>query len=125
MKERTTNTRSAFLKNPAISTAGVGLATSFTAKSYASIPGANDRINVGIVGFSNRAKNSLIPAFHIHNKELNFRITSVSDIWNRRHDECVAYMKTKFDNKKVTPYRNNEALYIRVKRSHLTTLIRK
>ena len=98
MKERSNNSRRAFIKKAAISTAGAGLATSFTAKSYASILGANDRVNVGIVGFSNRAKNSLIPAFHIHNKELNFRITSVSDIWNRRNwMECVRGQNTKTD----------------------------
>ena len=111
MKEKTDNSRRAFLKKAAIGTAGAGLVTSFSAKSYASILGANDRVNVGIVGFSNRARNSLIPAFHIHNKELNFRITAVSDIWNRRRDECVDYMKTKFSNKKITAYRNNEELY--------------
>ena len=93
MKEKTDNLRRDFLKKAAIGTAGAGLVTSFSAKSYASILGANDRVNVEIVGFSNRARNSLIPAFHIHNKELNFRVTAVSDIWNRRRDECVDYMK--------------------------------
>ena len=114
MKESTNNSgnsRRAFLKKAAISTAGAGLATSFTAKSYASILGANDRVNVGIVGFSKRAKHSLIPAFQMHHEELNFRITGVSDIWNRRREECVDFMKTKFNNKKVTAYRNNEELY--------------
>ncbi|MEK6480344.1 Gfo/Idh/MocA family oxidoreductase [Catalinimonas sp. 4WD22] len=102
--------RRQFIKNSALASVGAGLATSFSARSYANILGANDRVNVGIVGFSNRAKGSLIPAFMNHADELNFKFVGVSDIWNRRRDECQAFFKEKgWDS--VKAYRNNEELY--------------
>ena len=44
--------------------------------------GANDRVRVGVVGFSDRHKGSHIPSFMNHYKELNFDVVAVSDIWN-------------------------------------------
>jgi len=100
-----------FLKKSAIGTAGVAFtAATFSAESYANIIGANDRVNVGIVGFSNRAQYSLIPAFMQYAKKMNFRLMAVSDIWNRRREECQAFMKEKKYGK-VKPFLNNEALY--------------
>jgi hypothetical protein len=40
-----------------------GTALGVTASSYARIIGANDRVGVGIVGFSDRTRSSLIPSF--------------------------------------------------------------
>jgi predicted dehydrogenase len=102
--------RRGFIKKTALGTAGFGLATSFSAKSYARILGANDKVRVGIVGFSNRARGSLIPAFMGHAKELNFEFTGMSDIWNRRRDECQAFFNEKGYGK-IKAYRNNEELY--------------
>jgi hypothetical protein len=47
-------------------------------------------VRVGIVGYSDRCRQSLIPAFMIHARELNFDLVAVSDIWSRRRDECAA-----------------------------------
>lgn len=108
--KKTNTSRREFIKNAALSSAGVTFATAFSAKSYANILGANDRVNVGIVGFSNRAKSSLLPAFMNHADALNFKFVAVSDIWNRRRDECQAYFKEQgWDS--VKTYRNNEELY--------------
>ena len=60
------------------------------AARYARILGANDRVRVGIVGFSDRFRQALLPAFGKVGKELNFEIVAVSDLWNRRRDEGVA-----------------------------------
>ena len=76
--------------------------------------GANDRLRVGVVGFSDRARNSLLPAFQKMASSLNFEIIGVSDIWSRRRDEGVAYFQEKYDHK-VTGYRNNEELYEKAK----------
>ncbi|MCB0838499.1 MAG: Gfo/Idh/MocA family oxidoreductase [Bacteroidetes bacterium] len=108
MNEKNTTSRRSFIKKTALGTAG--LAVGISAKSYGRILGANDRINVGIVGFSNRCRGSLIPAFLNHSDKLNFRITGLSDIWNRRREEGEAYIKEKA-GKKVTVYRNNEEMY--------------
>jgi predicted dehydrogenase len=88
-----------------------GLAMSFSAKSYANIIGANDRVRVGIVGFSDRMRQSLIPCFLHHNKELNFEIVALSDIWNRRREEGAAYIAEKTGKKDIFKARNNEELY--------------
>jgi len=104
------NTRRDFIKKSAIGTAGVAMGgMALTSKSYARIPGANDKIRVGVVGFSNRFKNSLSPAFLAHNKELNFEIVAVSDIWNRRRKEADEHFSEK--GIKVGLARNNEELY--------------
>jgi len=100
--------RRQFIKKTALGTAG--LAMGFSAKSYNSILGANDRVRVGIVGFSNRAKGSLIPSLLKKSKMMNFEIVGVSDIWNRRREEGQAYLKEK-SGKAVTTWRNNEEMY--------------
>ena len=106
--------RREFIKKSVLTTAGISAlgAAGFSAKSYGRIIGANDKVNVGIVGFSNRCKSSLIPSMLDHNKELNFEFTAVSDIWNRRRDEAVAYLKEKTGNTIATA-RNNDELYER------------
>jgi len=102
-------TRRNFIKTAAIGS--VGAATmGLTAKSYAGIIGANDRVRVGIVGFSNRARDTLIPCFLDHSEAMNFEIVAVSDIWNRRREEGMAYLLKK-TGKKIPSARNNEEMY--------------
>ncbi|MEK9741270.1 MAG: Gfo/Idh/MocA family oxidoreductase [Flavobacteriaceae bacterium] len=105
-------TRRNFIKKTSLVTGGLtfGIASGLSAKSYRKILGSNDRVRVGIVGFSNRAKGALIPAFVGHQKKMNFEIVGVSDIWNRRRDEGSAYIKEKAGNN-VTTWRNNEEMY--------------
>jgi predicted dehydrogenase len=96
-----------FLKNLAIAAAGVSL---LNARSFARVAGANARLRVGIVGFSDRARSSLIPAFQKHATALNAEIVAVSDLWRVRREEAVAFFKTKFQQD-VAVYRNNEEMY--------------
>jgi hypothetical protein len=110
--------RRKFIKDASIVSAGViagvsGVSaanTAMSAQSYRRIIGSNDRLNVGIVGFSGRAKGSLIPAFQQHSKQQNCQIVGVSDIWNRRRDEGKASLEKTTGNKIVT-WRNNEEMY--------------
>jgi predicted dehydrogenase len=85
-------------------------AMAFSAKSYARILGANDRIQVGVIGFSDRFKFSLLPPFVALQKEMNFDIVALSDIWNRRRDEGRAHLMEKLGHD-VTVFNNNDALY--------------
>jgi predicted dehydrogenase len=102
------SSRRDFLK---VSSAGVaGAALSVSASSYARILGANDRVGVAIVGFSDRTRSSLIPSFVSVAGGLNFELIALSDIWNRRREEGAAYI-TKLTNKQVALARNNEELY--------------
>jgi predicted dehydrogenase len=98
-------TRREFIQKSALGVAGLSLG----AKSYSRVPGANDRVRVGIVGFSDRFRSSLAPAFLSMAKEFNFEIVAVSDLWNRRRDEAEIFFKGKgFAIRKA---RNNDELY--------------
>jgi len=87
-------------------------AMGLSARSYSRILGANDRVRVGVVGFSDRHRSSHVPSFMNHYKELNFDVVAVSDIWRKRREEGVALWKSKMDHD-VTGCRNNEELYSR------------
>lgn len=97
------------MKKAAIGTAGLSL--SMSASSYARILGANDRVNVGVIGFSHRFQDALMPAFMANAKEQNFQFVAVSDIWNQRRAEGLAVLKEKTGNKKIKECRNNDELY--------------
>ena len=100
-----------FIKKTAITTAGVYMgASAFSAKSYRNIIGANDRVRVGVVGFSDRHRGSHMPSFMNHYKELNFDIVAVSDIWNKRRNEGAAMWKEKMQHD-IIACRNNEEMY--------------
>lgn len=103
-------TRRTFLRSLALGGASMTLGS--TALGYSRILGANDRIRVGVVGFSDRAKDTLIPALLRYADELNVEITAISDIWNRRRDEGAAFME-KATGRRVTVVRNNDELYDR------------
>ncbi|RFM30406.1 Gfo/Idh/MocA family protein [Deminuibacter soli] len=105
------SSRRNFIKNTAQATAAVYAGTmGLSAKSYGRILGANDRVNIGIVGFSDRFRTSLFPAFQNNYKELNFDIIAVSDLWNKRRDEGQAFLKDKLGHDIQTCV-NNDALY--------------
>src|SRR5689334_5219282 len=100
-----------FIKKSSQAAAGVYLgAIGFSAKSYGRILGANDRVNVGVIGFSDRFRSSHVPSFLDHYKELNFDIVAVSDIWKVRREEGRDFLKQKFDHD-IKACVNNEELY--------------
>ncbi len=103
--------RRKFLKQSAVATAGTYLgALAFSPKSYANIIGANDRVRVGVVGFSDRFRGSLLPCFTALHKEKNFDIVGVSDIWRLRREAAQVQLKEKMGHD-VKAYRNNDELY--------------
>lgn len=108
-------TRRHFVRDLTLASGGFVLASSYLgSRAWAAVPGANDRIRVGLVGFSDRSRDTLIPAFQQHAAELNCEIVAVSDIWNRRRDEAVAFFQQRFQQT-ITPYRNNEEMYAAAK----------
>jgi len=105
------NSRREFIKKSLLATAGTYAGSlAFSAKSYANIIGANDRVRVGVVGFSDRFKSSLLPGFLNHHKELNFDMVAVSDIWRLRREEAQSVLKEKLGHD-VKTFRNNDELY--------------
>jgi predicted dehydrogenase len=87
-----------------------GIATGFSVKSYGKIMGANDRVRVACVGFSDRFRSSHIPPFKQFQKEMNFEMVALSDLWNRRREEGKAYIDKELGSN-VKVYRNNDELY--------------
>jgi predicted dehydrogenase len=96
-----------FVKKSAIASLG---ALAFSPKSYSKIIGANDRVRVGCVGYSDRFRASHVPPFKAFMKEMNFEMVAVSDLWNRRRDEGKAFLEKELGNS-ITTYRNNDELY--------------
>ncbi|MBR6047388.1 MAG: Gfo/Idh/MocA family oxidoreductase [Bacteroidaceae bacterium] len=104
-------TRREFLKTGMLGTAGLALGgLSLSTGSYARVLGANDKVRVGVIGFSDRFRSSLLPTFMASAEELNFEIVAVSDIWKLRREEAVKHFKEKY-NLDVKAFRNNEELF--------------
>ncbi len=105
------NSRRVFIKQTAMAGAGVMVSKlGWTAQSYNRIIGSNDRVRVGVVGFSDRHRSSHMPCFMNHYKELNFDFVAVSDIWKKRREDGAAMWKEKMGHD-ITPCRNNEEMY--------------
>jgi predicted dehydrogenase len=107
-------TRRQFVQKTALGAAGLtlgakGLATALNAKSYSRVLGANDKIRVGIVGYSDRFRQTLSPSFLGLAKELNFEFTAVSDLWNMRREAAVGFYKEKGITLRAA--RNNDELW--------------
>ncbi|MDP3443567.1 MAG: Gfo/Idh/MocA family oxidoreductase, partial [Ignavibacteria bacterium] len=119
--------RREFIKKIGLSTAAVAVGTAVInsaknspkaaskiittdAMHYDRIIGANDRVTVGVIGFSDRFKDTLSSAFLANAKELNMEFTALSDIWNERRENGVNFLNRN-QSSSVTGYRNNEELY--------------
>jgi predicted dehydrogenase len=105
--------RRSFLKTSALATASLG-AIGLPARSYANVPGANDRVRVGVVGFSDRFRSTLLPCFNAHAKPLNFDFVAVSDLWSLRREQGKAALENAAGHP-VAACVNNEQLYETVK----------
>lgn len=106
-------TRRSFIKNVAIGTAGLSLGSQvFGASFRGSVLKANNKIRVGIVGFSDRFKSALLPCFMDHAAELNFELIALSDIWSVRREEGKAFIKEK-TGWDVALCANNDELFSR------------
>jgi len=100
-----------FIKDSAIGTTGILVGgMGMTSKSYGNIIGSNDKIKVGILGFSDRFRSSLGPSFLKYSSDLNFEFVSVCDLWNRRREEGQAWIKEK-TGEKVNTSRNTDELW--------------
>lgn len=103
--------RRTFIRNSAIGAAGITIGgMGMSAKSYGNILGSNSRIQVGILGFSNRFKDSLGKSFLKYAGEMNFEFFTVCDIWNRRRDEGQAWHK-EMTGREIKTARNTDELW--------------
>ncbi len=88
--------------------AGV-IAAGYSPSLYA--VGANDRVRVACVGYSDRFRQSLLPCFKAHMKDLNFDMVAVADLWKKRLVEnAVPGLKDALGHD-VAAYRSDVELY--------------
>ncbi len=106
-------TRRGFLKTSAMTAAAIGAAQVATGR-VARAAGANDRVRVGVVGFSDRFRSTLLPSFLAHHREMNFDVVAVSDLWSRRREQGKAELEKAFGHP-IETFVNNEALYEKAK----------
>ncbi|HYW95457.1 MAG TPA: Gfo/Idh/MocA family oxidoreductase, partial [Bacteroidales bacterium] len=103
--------RRTFLKNTSAASAGIMIGgLGMSAKSYGRILGANDRVHVGILGFSDRFNGSLKKAFHKYADDMNFEFTALADLWSRRREEGAAAIKD-LTGRKIKLLRNSDELW--------------
>ena len=76
---------------------------------------ANETVRVACVGYSDRFRGSLLPCFLHHNKELNFDLVAVADLWKKRLNEKAVPELEKKLNHKVAAYASDVALYEQAK----------
>jgi len=102
-------TRREFVK---LGGAALAVAATQTAQSYAKIVGANDRVRTGIIGGGDRMLGGDVPAFVANQKDMNFELVAVSDIWSRARERAAAAVE-KACGSKIDMVPNNDALYAR------------
>lgn len=78
------------------------------------VVGANGRINVACVGFSDRFKDALLPSFLKSKDELNFDLVALADLWSVRREEGKAKLEEKLGHG-IDLYKSDEDLYERAK----------
>ena len=105
-------TRRDFCKTTAAGIAGI-VAAGAAPSLYAA--GANDRIRVACVGYSDRFRGSLLPCFLHHSKELNFEMVAVADLWKKRlYENAKPELEQKL-GRKIDTYSSDEELYASAK----------
>jgi predicted dehydrogenase len=87
-------------------------AMGFSAKSYGNIMGANERVRLGVIGFADRFRQSHVPCFMQHYKELNFDIVALSDIWKLRREQGQQFLKQQLGHD-IIACNNNDELHAR------------
>lgn len=107
-----------FIKKSAASSAGIAIgATAFSAKSYANIIGANDRIHVAIIGVNGRG-NSMAGTFA---KQKNTEVSCICDVDSRAIPKAMKSVekagqeskpKSEKDCRKVMEDKSIDAIYI-------------
>ena len=100
----TTCDRRDFLKTAA---AGV-TAMSMTARSYARVMGANERIRIAQIGCGGRGRKAHMEGVHKHDKVENVEYVAVADPWRLAREEAAAMCKEWYgtDVKQFVSYRD-------------------
>ena len=106
-----------FVKIGAAAAALPGILRAQTAPGIAAGPyyRANETVRVACVGYSDRFRSSLLPCFLHHNKELNFDMVAVADLWQKRLFEKAKPEIEKKLGHEIATYSSDMALYEQAK----------
>ena len=77
--------------------------------------GANERVRVACVGYSDRFRQSLLPSFRGHMKRLNFDMVAVADLWKKRLNENAKPALEKAFGHEIKAYSSDVELYEKAK----------
>ncbi len=109
-----TDTRRSFIKKSALGAAGIAVAS--TAKSYASVIGANDTLHVALAGFKRRGKPLMDSLAKVPNVKLTYLIEVDSrqmDAGMKHAEEVLGYKpKAEKDIRKVVEQKDVDAIMI-------------
>src|SRR5690349_20758857 len=88
--------RRTYAKQAGYTALAAGLSTGMTARSYARVLGANDRIRLGQLGCGDRSHG------HVHmvqlaSKRMPVEVVAVCDLWSMARDRRAAQVKKAFD----------------------------
>ena len=90
-------TRRKFLKNVAMASPALFVSTavpkSLTVLTKGRALGANDRINIGIIGCGDRGNKVFMDGVYKHAKEMNVEITAICDPWRVAREEANVKVK--------------------------------
>ena len=85
-----------FIKKSGIGTTGILIGgMGFSSKSYGSIIGSNDRVNIGFLGCGDRSRDHL-DMVKASEKNKNLAVVGVCDIWNYNRELHASLCKSKF-----------------------------
>ena len=88
------------MQTPVISRRGlIGTALATAASSYARIVGANDRIQIGMLGCGHRSGGHRKMLKLSAQSDSNFEVRSVCDLWNVNREKAAADIQGLFGNK--------------------------
>lgn len=109
--------RRQFLRTAGAGAAAVGLAGCIDAGVAPAIDpairGANERVRVACVGYADRFRDSLLPAFQKCAGELNFDMVAVADLWDKRRTDAAADVAKRFGKNvsDLAVYKSDEDLF--------------
>jgi predicted dehydrogenase len=109
-------TRRAFVQSAAAGATFAALPGILKARQAPSqnVVGANSRIRVACVGFSNRFEDALLPSFLKSKDELNFDLVALADLWSVRREAGKAKLEAKLGHP-IDVYTSDEDLYEKAK----------
>ncbi len=113
MSQKSTSRRD-FVSTTIKAGAAISAVSGFTAKSYARVPGANERIRVGLIGCGGRGSWHIGWLQRTAEAGQNVEVVAGCDIWNERRRRAAEIIQERFEfESEPTTYKDHEDLLAR------------